>query len=123
MIEDRPLTFPCRNFDVTKYKLRKDAPNEVKTLARVTQLVVVTYLGYEITVGSKVASTIDTKMKETTAAKGSLSVFGLPISLSASGSKTTENNTHTATWDNASKTFSVKPNSDTGVATVIGVVG
>ena len=123
MIEDRPLTFPCRNFDVTKYRLKPDAPKEVKTLARVSQLVVVTYLGYEITVGSKTASTIDAKMKETSAANGSLSVFGIPISLSGNGSNTTEHNTHTATWVNESKTLTVMPNSDTGFATVIGVVG
>ena len=108
---------------MSKYKLRKDAPDEVKTLARVTDLVIVTYLGYEITFGSKTASTIDTKMKETTSAGGGIRILGIPIGLSANGGSTKEHNTHTATWDNASKTMKILPSSDTGFATVIGVVG
>jgi len=83
----------------------------------------VTYLGYEITVGSKTASTIDTKMKETTSASGGIKVLGIPIGLGASGSSSQEHNTHTATWDNASKTLKVLPSSDTGFATVIGLFG
>ena len=62
-------------------------------------------------------------MKETTSAGGSVSVFGIPISLGGSGSHTSEQDSHTATWDNASKTFKVIPAVDVGFATVIGVVG
>lgn len=113
----------CRNADISKYKLRKDAPQSTKTLARVTQLIVVTYLGYEISVGTKTASTINKKMKETTAAGGGVKIFGIPIGLSAGGSSTNEHNSHSAEWDNATMTMKVLPRTDTGIATVIGVVG
>ncbi|RSL44901.1 hypothetical protein CEP53_011018 [Fusarium sp. AF-6] len=109
--------------DVTKYKLRSDAPQNVKTLARVSQIVVISGLGYEITVGSSTASTLDTKLKETTAAGGSISIFGIPIGLGGSGSSSKEKETHRTTWDKASRTFKVLPNYDSNCATVVGVVG
>lgn len=113
--------FP-RNVDVSKYKLRSDAPKDVKTLARVSQIIVISGLGYEIKVGASTASTLDTKLKETTSAGGSVSVFGIPIGLGGSGSSSKENETHMAKWDKANRTFKVVPNFDNNCATVVGVV-
>lgn len=112
-----------RNIDVSKYKLRSDAPKDVKTLARVSQIVVISGLGYEISVGASTAETLDTKLKETTSAGGSISVFGIPIGLGGSGSSTKEKETHRTSWDKASRTFKVIPNFDNNCATVVGVVG
>jgi hypothetical protein len=111
-----------RNVDVSKYKLRSDAPKDVKTLARVSQVIVIAGLGYEITVGDSTASSLDTKLKETTSAGGSISIFGIPIGLGGSGSSTTEHNTHSTSWDKATKTFKVVPNFDNNTATVVAVV-
>lgn len=107
---------------MSKYKLRSDAPKSVKTLARVSQVIVIAGLGYEITVGDSTASSLDAKLKETTSAGGSISVFGIPINLGGSGSSTTEKNSHSTTWDKASKTFKVVPNFDNNTATIVGVV-
>ncbi|KAG8408986.1 hypothetical protein J3459_010776 [Metarhizium acridum] len=62
-------------------------------------------------------------MKEITSAGGNISVFGIPMSVGGGGSRTDERNSHTATWDNASKTLKVVPGPDVGFATVGGVVG
>ncbi|KAI8194769.1 hypothetical protein KHU50_011450 [Colletotrichum sp. SAR 10_65] len=110
------------NVDVSKYKLRSDAPKDIKTLARVSQIIVISGLGYEIKVGASTASTLDTKLKETTSAGGSVSVFGIPIGLGGSGSSSKENETHMAKWDKANRTFKVVPNFDNNCATVVGVV-
>lgn len=112
-----------RNIDTSKYKLRSDAPKDVKALARVSQLVIATGLGYEITVGASTASTIDTKYKETSSAGGSISIFGIPIGIGGGGSHSEEHDSHKATWDSASKTFKVTPAADVGFATVVGLVG
>ncbi|TPX18943.1 uncharacterized protein E0L32_011336 [Thyridium curvatum] len=111
------------NIDTSKYKLRSDAPKDVKALARVSQLVIATGLGYEITVGASTASTIDTKYKETSSAGGSISIFGIPIGIGGGGSHSEEHDSHKATWDSASKTFKVTPAADVGFATVVGLVG
>ncbi|KAK7697310.1 hypothetical protein SLS64_013658 [Diaporthe eres] len=111
------------NIDVSKYKLRSDAPKDVKTLARVSQIVVISGLGYEISVGASTAETLDTKLKETTSAGGSISVFGIPIGLGGSGSSSKEKQTHSTSWDKASRTFKVIPKYDNNCATVVGLVG
>ena len=110
-----------RNADVSKYKLRLDAPKEVKTLARVSQVIVIAGLGYETTVGDSTASTLDTKLNETTSAGGSISGFGIPINLGGSGSPTSEQNTHKTSWDKASMTFKVVPDFANNSATVVGI--
>ncbi|KAJ3456627.1 hypothetical protein MRS44_016650 [Fusarium solani] len=109
--------------DVSKYRLRLDAPRKVRTLARVSQLVVVSGLGYEITVGTTTASLLDAKLRETSSAGGSISVFGILIELGGSGSPTRRGQTHGFTWDRASRTFKVIPNYHNSCATVVGVVG
>ncbi|KAM0428832.1 hypothetical protein ACHAPT_006632 [Fusarium lateritium] len=111
------------DIDVSKYKLRSDAPQEVKTLARVSQIIAISAIGFKIILDSAAASALDQKLKETTSAGGSISVFGIPISLGGSGSHTDENQTHEASWDSASKTFTVTPIIDNNCATVVGVVG
>ncbi|KXH43604.1 hypothetical protein CNYM01_02743 [Colletotrichum nymphaeae SA-01] len=116
------ITTGAWNVDVSKYKLRSDAPKEVKSLARVSQVIVIAGLGYEIKVGASTAETLDTKLKQTTSAGGSISVFGIPIGLGGSGSSTKENQTHKTSWDKASRTFKVVPNFDNNCATVVGVV-
>ena len=118
-----PITLGSWNIDISAYKLRSDAPKEIQTLARISSLVIATGLGYEITVGANTASDIDSRFRQTTSASGSLSIFGIPINLSGDGSTTDERNSHTATWDNASKTFKVIPAPETGFATVVGVIG
>ncbi|KAF2761537.1 hypothetical protein EJ05DRAFT_482408 [Pseudovirgaria hyperparasitica] len=122
-IEKVPISTGDWQIDVSKYKLRDDAPKDTRTLAKVNEMVIVTYLGYEITVGTKTASSLDTKFKQTTSAGGSVRVFGIPIGLGGSGSSTEEHNTHVASWDNAKKTFRVLPAPDNGFATIIGVIG
>ncbi|KAF4974303.1 hypothetical protein FZEAL_8777 [Fusarium zealandicum] len=109
--------------DVTKYNLRSDAPEEVKTLAKVTQMIVVSGLGYEITVGDSTASTLDSKLQEAMNDGGVVSVFGIPVSLDGSDSTDEEDKTHKASWDEDSRTFTVTPNLDNNCVTVVGVVG
>ncbi|KAM7194155.1 hypothetical protein V8F20_008075 [Naviculisporaceae sp. PSN 640] len=109
--------------DLSNYKLRGDAPKQLKSMAKITALVVASALGYEITVSDTIAQTIDTKLKETTQASGFVSIFGIPIHLGPSGSSTKESNSHTATFDSATNTFSVVPRFETGYATVIGIIG
>ncbi|KAG8533375.1 uncharacterized protein KY384_002158 [Bacidia gigantensis] len=79
-------------------------------------------LGYEVTGGSSTANNIDTKLKETTSGGGSISVFGILVNVGASGSKSTENNNHNATWDNSSRIFKVVPAQDVGFANIVGLV-
>ncbi|KAK4163792.1 hypothetical protein QBC43DRAFT_354274 [Cladorrhinum sp. PSN259] len=118
-----PITLGDWNVDISKYKLRSDAPKAMKTLARVHALIVVSGLGYEITVGAQTASQIDTNYKKTTKAGGRITIFGIPIHVGGSGTSTKEVNSHKATWDKASATFKVVPAQDAGYATVVGVVG
>lgn len=115
--------FTDRNIDISKYKLKASAPDRVKTLVRPSGMIVASRIGYQITVGAKTASTLDSKLKSTTSAGGGISIFGIPISLGGSGSRSTEENSHVGTWDNASKTLTVEPTSDTGFATIVGVIG
>ena len=111
------------NFNTKAYRLRGDAPKEVKTLARVSQIIVVTGLGYEITLGATAAAKVDSLYKSTTQAGGGLRIFGIPIGLGGSGSKTTETSSHRSEWDAASRKLTVKPALEVGYATVVGVVG
>ncbi|KAK0616715.1 hypothetical protein B0T14DRAFT_435058 [Immersiella caudata] len=111
------------NFNTKAYRLREDAPKESKTLARVSQLVVVTGLGYEISLGATSAAKVDSLYKQTTQAGGGLRIFGIPIGLGGSGSKTTETSSHSSSWDSATKTLTIKPTIESGYATVVGVVG
>ncbi|KAM7183141.1 hypothetical protein V8F33_013771 [Rhypophila sp. PSN 637] len=106
-----------------KYTLRSDAPKEAKALARVTSLVMATGLGYEITVGSGVAETVDNYCDKTVQAGGSISIFGIPIGVGGSGSSTDEKTSHMASWDSESKTFKVFPAEEAGYATVVGLMG
>ncbi|RBR23745.1 uncharacterized protein FIESC28_03450 [Fusarium coffeatum] len=105
------------NVDLSKYKLRSEAPNEVKTLSRASQVVVVAGLGFEITVGESTAETLDSELEETTNAGGSISVFGITINLGDAGK-----NTHTTSWDKDFRTFKVVPDFDNNITTVVGVV-
>ncbi|KAM7210391.1 hypothetical protein V8F06_014222 [Rhypophila decipiens] len=118
-----PITLGDWNIDVSKYKLRSDAPKELKNLARVTSLVLASGLGYEITVGATAAGQIDTHYQKTVSAGGSVSIFGIPIGLGGSGSSTEESASHSATWDSASKTFKVVPSDQAGYASVVGLMG
>ncbi|KAI9898026.1 hypothetical protein N3K66_006386 [Trichothecium roseum] len=102
--------------DLSKYTLRSDAPEGVKTLAKVTQIVVVSGLGYEIEVGAETAETLDQMLQETENAGGTVTVFGIPIQLGAE-------DTHYTAWDKDSRTFRVIPNYNNNVATVVGVIG
>lgn len=83
---DQLAGFQHRNIDVSKYKLRSDASKDLKVLARPTQFMVATRMGYEITIGSKTASTLDSKLKSTTSAGGNVSISGIPVSVGGSGS-------------------------------------
>lgn len=109
--------------DLSNYKLRADAPDQLKSLVKITALVVASALGYEITVSASAARTVDTKFKEVTQAGGYVYIFGIPIRLGAGGSSTKESNSHTATFDSATNTIKVVPRFETGYATVIGIIG
>ncbi|POS78922.1 hypothetical protein DHEL01_v202692 [Diaporthe helianthi] len=111
------------NFDTSKYTLLPDAPSNLMTLARVTQLVVMSGLGYEITVGTETGETLNKKMKETTSAGGSIIVFGIPISLGGGASRKKDQESHLVKWDKESSTLRVTPKMDNYCATVVGVVG
>jgi hypothetical protein len=111
-----------RNFNYRDFKLRADAPKFLKYLVRPSGLVVATRLGYEITVGGSLATTLDTHFKQTTKVNAGFSIFGTSI-WGASVSKTDERNTHSATYDAASKTLKVVPRDSFGAATLLGVVG
>ncbi|KAM7217518.1 hypothetical protein V8F06_007149 [Rhypophila decipiens] len=117
-----PIKLGDWNIDISKYTLRSDAPKDVKALARVTSLVMATGLGYEITVGSGVAKTVDNYYNKTVQAGGSISIFGIPIGVGGSGSSTDEKTSHMASWDE-SKTFKVFPAEEAGYATVVGLMG
>ncbi|KAJ1328209.1 hypothetical protein MN608_07545 [Microdochium nivale] len=112
-----------RNLDVSQFKLRDDAPTDVKQLIRPSQLIVASKFGYEISFSDSIASSFDSQYKKAVSAGGSINILGLPISLGASGSSTTEKNTHQADWDAASNTLKVEPKADVQTATVLGVVG
>lgn len=122
-IQNIPIDMGKWNVDLSKYKLRDDAPPQAKTLARVSSLVVASALGYEITVGANTAREIDTKLKETTQGGGSLNIFGIPIRLGGSASREKVSNSHTATFNEATNTLKIAPRFETGYATVIGIVG
>ncbi|KAK7921660.1 hypothetical protein PG985_009682 [Apiospora marii] len=111
------------NFDVSGYSLRPDSPKEVRTLVRPSQLVVVTQLGYEITLAGSSAVRMDEFFTKSTSVGGSMSIFGVPISVGGSGSMMEEKSTHKAHWDAASNTLKVVPKDDSGTATVVGIVG
>ncbi|KAK7422459.1 hypothetical protein QQZ08_009511 [Neonectria magnoliae] len=125
-IGDIVLRF-CYNMDIEDFEDEEQGslrcPSGGDTLARVSQLIVVNALGYKITLGSSTASTLDQKLKETTSAGGSSSVFGIPISLGGSGSCTEENQAHKASWDSASNTFTITPIINNNCATVVGLAG
>lgn len=122
-IQQIPVHSGNWDVDLSNYKLRDDAPKQLKSLAKITALVVASALGYEITVSASVARTVDTKFKETTQAGGYVYIFGIPIRLGAGGSSTKESNSHTATFDSATNTIKVVPRFETGYATVIGIIG
>ncbi|KAK7967972.1 uncharacterized protein PG986_002249 [Apiospora aurea] len=86
-------------------------------------MVVALRLGYEISVGASVAQTLDEYFKKDTDASGSLSIFGLAISMGGSAGDNEQRGTHSAHWDSAANTLKVVPKKDTGVATVVGIVG
>ena len=107
----------------SQYKLKPNAPNDVKTLVRPTQLLLVSNLGYKVKFGTKLASRFDTKVKDTKKAGGSVKIFGIPIGLNADFNKSTEKTSHVGTWDNTSGEFTVKAIPDAGFATMLGVIG
>ncbi|RSM14893.1 hypothetical protein CEP52_001056 [Fusarium oligoseptatum] len=109
--------------DVSKYRLRRDAPKNLQTLTRVRQLVVISGLGYEITVGRSTARTLDANLRETASAGGSISVFGIRILLGRSGSSTREEQTHTISRDKNGRTFKIIPNYGSNCGTVVGAIG
>lgn len=113
--------FPPRNFNHNEFKLRADAPKNLKQLVRPTQLIVATRVGYEITVSDSLATAITKHIKETTSAGGGFRIFG--ITIGASASHTTESETHEATFDEAAKTLRVVPRDVYGAATLLGIVG
>lgn len=78
-------------------------------------------LGYEIKVNNALGKSIDTQFKQTTSGGGGFRIFGIRIG--ASYSKTDGRNTHEASFDAATNTVKVVPKDDTGVATLIGVIG
>lgn len=110
-----------RDFNPSQFKLRSDAPKNLKQLVKPTQLIVATRVGYEITVSDSLATAITKHFKETTAAGGGFRIFG--ITVGASASHTTESETHEATFVAASKTLKVVPRDVYGAATLLGIVG
>lgn len=123
LLQYLPLTIDLpRNFNYKDFKLRSDAPAFLKYLVRPSGLVVATRLGYEITVSGSLATTLDTHFKQTTTVNAGFSIFGTSI-WGASVSKTDERNTHSATYDAASRTLKVVPRDNFGAATLLGVAG
>lgn len=110
-----------RDFDPSQFKLRSDAPKNLKALVKPKQLIVATRVGYEISVGDSLATAITKHFKETTAAGGGFRIFG--ITIGASASHTTESETHEATFDSAAKVLRVVPRDVYGAATLLGIVG
>jgi hypothetical protein len=80
-------------------------------------------MGCNISVGRKTADELNTKLEQATSAGGSVSVFGIPIGLGASGSSKHTDTSHVGTWDDASMTFKVEPKADASTATVLAVIG
>lgn len=111
----------ARNFNYGDFKLRKDAPSTLKQLVRPSQLVVATRVGYNISVSNQLATSINKHIKETTAGGGGFRIFG--ITIGASASRTTESETHEATFDSNSNTLMIKPRDTYGAATLLGIVG
>jgi hypothetical protein len=111
----------ARNIDVSQYTLKKTTPANLQQLFKPTQIVVASRLGYNITVSDALASSLDTQFKQTIAASGGFTIFGIRIGAKASKTDITE--THYASFDRSTNTVSVTPKSDTGVATLVGVIG
>jgi hypothetical protein len=103
--------------------LKKGAPPSARKLVRPSQLVLVSRLGFTVNFGASLSKTFDKHVKDQTSANASLSIFGIPLGIGASFSKSTDTTTHYGEWDNASGTLTVKPTDDGGYATIVGLVG
>ncbi|KAK3315987.1 hypothetical protein B0H66DRAFT_624802 [Apodospora peruviana] len=124
-IETIPIHRGSWDVDVTQYKLKSDAPKELKTLARVSSLIVATGLGYEITVGPETAKALQKYLDENKHGEGSvITVFGNPVEITPGiyGARDGEC-LFRGEWDSDSSTLKVRPKLEAGCATVLGVVG
>ncbi|KAF4781569.1 hypothetical protein HER10_EVM0000358 [Colletotrichum scovillei] len=104
-------------------KLKPGAPDTVKVLVAPTQLVVVRNLGYRIKFSNTLKSTFDKKVSDTKQAGGYVRVFGIPIQVGGDFKKTTNNTSHTATWDSTSGEFIVAPTDEGAFASIIAIRG
>lgn len=115
-----PGAWDIKNRD---YKLKADAPPQVKGLARVVQFVIVSKLGFEVEFDGEAKDEFDRKINDTNSGGGSFRLFGIPIGVNASGSTETGSTTHKASWDKQSGKLSITATEDAGFATIIAVIG
>ncbi|KAI4956065.1 hypothetical protein J4E91_000275 [Alternaria rosae] len=105
------------------YKLKSDAPDGVKGLARVVQFVIVSNLAFEVQFSGNTIDEFDKQVSSSVSGGGSIRLFGIPIGINAHASEEKNDTTHKADWDSATGKLSVKPTPDGGFASIIAVIG
>ncbi|KAI4617463.1 hypothetical protein J4E80_005666 [Alternaria sp. BMP 0032] len=104
--------------DNSTYKLKSDAPDEVKGLARVVKFVVVSNLAFEV----EFSGDAITEFSSHVGSGGSIRLFGIPVAVNRNADEESDI-THTATWYADEGKLSVKPKPEAGFASVVALVG
>jgi len=100
------------------YKLKSDAPDEVKGLARVVQFVVVSNLAFEVEFSGDAINEFDSQVSS----GAIIRLFGIPIAVNRDADEESDI-THSATWNADEGKLSVKPKPEAGFASVVALVG
>ncbi|KAI1828052.1 hypothetical protein F4861DRAFT_241146 [Xylaria intraflava] len=107
-----------------RYKgLLPGAPKSVHTLVKPSQLLLATHLGYTIKLGAAMANEFDSHYQQVTQAQGSIRILGILAGPTANFSQKNYQNTHMLDWNASSQEITVKPTTNTGFATIVGIVG
>ncbi|KAI4936440.1 hypothetical protein J4E85_001770 [Alternaria conjuncta] len=100
------------------YKLKSDAPDEVKGLARVVKFVVVSNLAFEI----EFSGDTTTEFHSHVGSGGTIRLFGIPVAVNRDADGESDI-THTADWYPDEGKLSVTPKPEAGFASVVALVG
>ena len=100
------------------YKLKSDAPDEVKGLARVVKFVVVSNLAFEV----EFSGDAITEFSSHFGSGGSIRLFGIPVAVNRDAGEESDI-THTATWYADEGKLTVTPKPEASFASVVALVG
>ncbi|KAI4703151.1 hypothetical protein J4E81_002028 [Alternaria sp. BMP 2799] len=104
--------------DNSTYKLKSDAPDEVKGLARVVQFVVVSNLAFEVEFSGDAITEFSSHVES----GGSIRLFGIPVAVNRDADGESDI-THTADWYPEEGKLTVTPKPEAGFASVVALVG